>query len=95
MFFVPEGGLAFLPWTGESLEEILCEHYERIVGNDTCVSFEGRVLQIPSDRYRLHYVRATVRIHRHPDGSLSVFHGPRKFSDHPFEKPELQKTKKE
>ncbi|MHB1954574.1 MAG: hypothetical protein ACYCOU_12580 [Sulfobacillus sp.] len=24
--------------------------------------------------HRLHYVRATVRIHRHPDGSLSLFH---------------------
>ena len=46
-----EEGLAFLPWTGESLEEILCEHFERIVGNDNCVSFEGRILQIPSDRY--------------------------------------------
>ncbi|MHB8542682.1 MAG: ISNCY family transposase [Leptospirales bacterium] len=91
----PEEGSAFVPWTGESLDEILCEHFERVVGNDNCVSFEGRTLQIPSDRYRLHYVRATVRIHRHPDGSLSLFHGPRKLSDYPFEKPELQKAKKE
>jgi transposase len=91
----PEEGSAFVPWTGEPLDEILCEHFERIVGNDNCVSFEGRILQIPSDRYRLHYVRATVRIHRHPDGSLSLFHGPRKLSDYPFEKPEIQITKKE
>ena len=91
----PEEGSAFVPWTGESLDEILCEHFERIVGNDNCVSFEGRILQIPSDRYRLHYVRATVQIHRHPDGSLSLFHGPRKLSDYPFEKAELRKTKKE
>ncbi len=91
----PEEGSAFIPCTGASLDEILCEHYERIVGNDNCVSFEGQTLQIPSDRYRLHYVRATVRVHRHPDGSLSLFHGPRKLSDYPFEKPELRKTKKE
>ena len=91
----PEEGSAFIPCPGASLDEILCEHYERIVGNDNCVSFEGQTLQIPSDRYRLHYVRATVRVHRHPDGSLSLFHGPRKLSDYPFEKPELRKTKKE
>ncbi|BAM07942.1 ISNCY family transposase [Leptospirillum ferrooxidans] len=91
----PEEGSAFVPWTGESLDEILCEHYERTVGNDNCVSFEGRILQIPSDRYRLHYVRTTVRVHRHPDGSLSLFHGPRKLSDYPFKKPEHPKTKKE
>jgi hypothetical protein len=91
----PEEGSAFVPWTGDSIDEILCEHHERIVGNDNCVSFEGRTLQIPSDRYRLHYVRATVKIHRHPDGSLSLFHGPRKLSDYPVEKPEIPKTKKE
>ena len=91
----PEAGSAFVPWIGESLDEILCEHFERIVGNDNCVSFEGRILQIPSDRYRLHYVRAKVRIHRHPDGSLSLFHGPRKLADYPFEKPENKTTKKE
>ena len=91
----PEEGSAFVPWSGESLDEILCEQYERTVGNDNCVSFEGRILQIPSDRYRLHYVRTTVRVHRHPDGSLSLFHGPRKLSDYPFKKPEHPKTKKE
>ena len=91
----PEEGSAFVPWSGESLDEILCEEYERTVGNDNCVSFEGRILQIPSDRYRLHYVRTTVRVHRHPDGSLSLFHGPRKHSDYPFKKPELPKMKKE
>jgi hypothetical protein len=44
--------MAIVPWIGESLDEIHCEHYERIVANDNCVSFEGRILQNPSDRYR-------------------------------------------
>ena len=91
----PEEGSAFVPWIGDSLDEILCEQYDRTVGNDNCVSFEGRTLQIPPDRYRLHYVRTEVKIHRYPDGSLSLFHGPRKLSEYPFEKPELKKTKKE
>ena len=75
----PEEGSAFVPWTGESLNEVLCEHHERIVGNDNCIHFEGRILQIPPDRYRFHYVRTTVRIHQYPDGSLALFHGPRKL----------------
>jgi len=90
----PGGRIGLRSLDRRLLDEILCEHHERIVGNDNCVSFEGRILQIPSDRYRLHYVRTTVRIHRHPDGSLSLFHGPRKLSDYPFEKPELPKTKR-
>ena len=73
----PEEGSAFVPWTRESLNEILCEHFKRTVENDNCIQFEGRSLQIPSDRYRFHYVRATVRVHRYPDGSLSLFYGPR------------------
>lgn len=75
----PEEGSAFVPWTGEPLNEILCEYFERTVGNDNCVHFEGKRLQIPSDRYRFHYVRTTVQIHRYPDSSLSLFYGPRKL----------------
>ncbi|AFS53896.1 ISNCY family transposase [Leptospirillum ferriphilum] len=75
----PEEGSAFVPWTGESLNEVLCEHFERTVGHDNCIQFEGRTLQIPPDRYRFHDVRTTVRIHRSPGGSLSLFYGPRKL----------------
>ena len=86
--FAPEEGSAFVPWTGESLNEILCEHFERTVGNDNCIHFNGQILQIPSDRYRFHYVRTTVRIHRYPEGSLALFHGPRKLVS--FSMEELQ-----
>lgn len=72
-----EPGTAFVPFIGTHLSEILCEHFERTVGNDNCVRFEGRVLQIPADRHRCHYVKAKVRVHRYPDQRLAVFHGPR------------------
>lgn len=72
-----EPGTAFVPFIGTNLSEILCEHFERTVGNDNCVRFEGRVLQIPADRHRCHYVKAKVRVHRYPDQTLAVFHGPR------------------
>jgi hypothetical protein len=39
-------------------------------------------LQIPANQYRCHYVRVKVRVHRYPDGSLAIFHGPRKLADY-------------
>lgn len=70
----------FVPWTGTAIEDILCEHYGRTVGNDNCVRFNGLVLQIPQDTYRYHYVRVKVRVHRYPDGNLSIFYGHRKLA---------------
>lgn len=72
-----EPGTAFVPYQGCHLSEILCEHHERVVGNDNCVSFGGMKLQIPKDRDRMHYVKVRVRVHRYLDGHLAVFHGPR------------------
>lgn len=70
----------FVPWAGNQLEDILCEHYERAVGNDNCIKFDGLVLQIPPDRYRYHYVRVKVKVYRYPNGQLAIFHGPRKLA---------------
>jgi hypothetical protein len=78
----PEEGSAFVPWTGNNLDDILCEQGERTVNADNCVSFEGMKLQIPANRYRCHYVKVKVRVHRYPDGSLAIFHGPRKLADY-------------
>ena len=77
-----EEGSAFVPWIGAHLDDILCEQYDRTVTADNCVSFEGITLQIPADRYRCHYVRVRVRVHRYINGSLAVFHGPRKLADY-------------
>ena len=72
-----EDASAFVPWAGRNLDDILCVQEERTVGNDNTVRFERRVLQIPPDRHRHHYVRCKVRVHAYPDGTLAVFHGPR------------------
>lgn len=74
-----EEGSAFVPWIGGALDDILCEQFERVVGNDNCVRFENLVLQIPADRHRCHYVKARVRVHRYQDGRMAIFHGPRKL----------------
>ena len=63
-----------------ALDDILCEIHERTVGRDNCVRFERRVLQLPADRRRPHYVKARVKVRRHADGTLSVWHGPRKLA---------------
>ena len=39
--------------------------------------YKGLSLQIPEQAHRRHFVKATVKVHGHPDGSLAVFHGPR------------------
>ena len=49
---------------GPELADILCEHRERTVGRDNCVSFERKRLQIPAQAHRYHFVKARVRVHR-------------------------------
>ena len=68
---------AFVPYTGRDLADILCIQEERTVGNDNTVRYRNRILQIPADRHRHHYVKCQVRVHEYPDGSLAVFHGAR------------------
>ena len=48
-----------------------------MVGNDNTVRYKNRVLQIPADQHRHHYVKCRVRVHEYTDGALAVFHGPR------------------
>jgi hypothetical protein len=78
-FAVPaaEPGSAFVPYLGRPIEEVLCVQEDRVVGADNCVSWHRRSLQIPPQRHRQHYVRATVRVHEYPDGGLAIFDGPR------------------
>ena len=70
-------GSAFVAVPGLDLAEVLCVEEERVVGNDNCVSFLNRKLQIPASPLRPHFVRATVKVHQYPDGGLAVFHGRR------------------
>lgn len=42
-----EEGSAFVAWIGGPLDDILCERFERTVGNDNCVSFEGMKHRFP------------------------------------------------
>ena len=59
------------------LAEVLCVQEDRVVGNDNCVSFLTRKLQIPESPLRPHFVKATVKVHQYPTGGLAIFHGRR------------------
>jgi hypothetical protein len=88
-----EEGTAFIKWIGANLDDILCEQHERTVTADNCVIFEGKILQIPADKYRCHYVKLRVRVHRYTNGTLAIFHGPRKLADYD-KQGKLKETKK-
>jgi transposase len=80
-FAVPAAapGTAFVPLLGFPLVEVLCRQTACRVQNDNTVRYKGMVLQIPEHAHRRHFVRAMVRVHEYPDGSLAVFHGPRRL----------------
>ena len=60
--------------------DILCLKEERTVGNDNCVSYHGRRLQIPPRPHRCHYMRAKVRVHEYEDGAMAIFHSTRRLA---------------
>lgn len=77
-----ESGSAFVPWLGNDLDDILCERFKRVVGNDNCVSFNKLKLQIPADRHRHHYVKAKVAVLRRLNGNIAIKHGPRVLAEY-------------
>lgn len=81
-FAVPadEPASAFVQVPEVLWRDVLCIQEERRIGNDNCISWRGRHLQIPPTPLRPHLVRATVRVHDYPDGSLAIFKGPQRLA---------------
>jgi hypothetical protein len=67
------------------LAETLCIEEERVVARDNTVAYEGRRLQLPASPARAHYVKAQVKVREYPDGTLAVFHGPRRIAGYTTE----------
>lgn len=63
--------------------DVLAIQEERVVGNDNCVAWRGRQLQIPATPLRPHLVRARVRVHDYPDGTIAIFKGPKRLASFP------------
>jgi len=71
---------AFVAGDPASLADILCIEQNRVVARDNTVVYEGRRLQLPESPARAHYVKAKVKVREYPDGTLAVFHGPRRLA---------------
>jgi hypothetical protein len=84
---IPES--AFVAADPTLLREILCVEVERVVGRDNTVCYNGRRLQLPASPLRAHYVKATVKVREYPDGTLAVFHGPRRIGHYDAQGAEL------
>jgi transposase len=59
------------------LTEALCVQEDRVVDRANTVSWGRLRLQLPQSPLRAHFVKARVRVHEYPNGTLAVFHGPR------------------
>jgi hypothetical protein len=78
-----EPAAAFVQVPEALWRDVLCIQEERRVGNDNCVRWHGQSLQIPPTPLRPHLVRATVRVHDYPDGTLAIFKGPQRLASFP------------
>ena len=68
MRFVEEGTNAFVELAGVTLDDYLCERYERVVRKDNCIQFKNLTLQLPKDKHRYHYIKAKVTVVVHLKG---------------------------
>ena len=78
-----EEGSAFVPAAPAQWREVLCFQETRQIGNDNCIRWKGRVLQIPKSPLRPNFARATMRLHEYPDGAVALFWGPHRIADFP------------
>jgi hypothetical protein len=65
-------GSAFVADAMGAWREILCVQEDRTVGNDNTVKWQQLSLQLPPSRLRVHFVKANVRVHEYPDGTLEA-----------------------
>src|SRR5215471_3351252 len=63
---------AFVKLAGIELELVLSSRHERVVRNDNTVTFKNLILQLPSSRQRIHFVRCPVTVHQFADGDLGI-----------------------
>ena len=63
---------AFLRLLGADLRLVLSRQHERTVRNDSTVTFERLLLQLPPTRDRPHYVRCPVLVHEFPDDTVGI-----------------------
>lgn len=76
-----ESGFVAVADTGQ-VRDVLCVQGERQVSRDNTVGWNGLRLQLPASPLRHHWVKARVRVHEYPDGTLAIFYGPRRIANY-------------
>jgi transposase len=89
-----QAGSGFVGDSTQAWREILCLQEVRHVGNDNTVKWRTLHLQIPPSPLRAHFVKATVRVHEYPDGTLAVFLGPNRLADYDASGTPLERLRK-
>lgn len=59
---------------GLDLRSVLCAKFERTVGNDNTISFQGVAYQLYPPKTVHHLAKAKVEVQQHFDGSLRIVH---------------------
>ena len=63
---------AFTKLPGIELDLVLSAKHQRIVRNDNTVVFQNLILQLPTTRQRIHFVRCPVTVHQFSNATLGV-----------------------
>ena len=63
----------------ENLDRICCFHYERSVGNDNVVQWDGRRFQIPPQPQRFSFAGAKVQLVESLEGKVSIYYADTKL----------------
>jgi transposase len=69
-------GTAFVRLKGRDMDRIFSVQQERVVNQDNTIQLDNRVFQIEKTRWRDTLAGATVVVHEHLDGRVSVRYGP-------------------
>ena len=73
-------GSAFTPLVDRTLlDRVFCLEHRRVVDNDNTVRFDRRVLQLAPSSFRFSFARCQVTVREHLDGTISLWHGPRRI----------------
>lgn len=94
-FAVPAAGegTAYRPLSpGLKLDDLMCFKYERVVAADNTVQFGPQRMQVLAGKERRSYARATVEVHEHFDGSLTIYYAGERLAstEAPLEAPKLR-----
>ena len=85
---------AFVKLAGINLKLLLSSQETRIVRNDNTVTYYRKILQIPPNRNRIHYVRCPVTVHEFIDRTLGVSYQSRLLGTYSEKGEILEKTTK-